>query len=57
MINNAMEHSFSENVHVTVTKDYLNTTVEITDEGVGIFEKIREHFGFSSLEEAICELM
>lgn len=57
MINNAMEHSLSENVHVTVTKDYLNTTVEITDEGVGIFEKIREHFGFSSLEEAICELM
>lgn len=57
MINNAMEHSLSENVYVTVTKDYLNTTVEIADEGVGIFEKIKEHFGFSSLEEAICELM
>ena len=57
MINNAMEHSLSENVYVTVIRDYLNTTAEITDEGVGIFEKIKGHFRFSSLEEAICELM
>lgn len=57
MINNAIDHSFSENVYVAVWADYLNTTVGITDEGVGIFEKIREHFGFSSLDEAICELM
>lgn len=57
MINNAIDHSGSENVHVMVMQDYLNTTVGIVDEGVGIFEKIKEHFGFSSLDEAICELM
>lgn len=57
MINNAIDHSLSENVEITVSKDYLNTTVEITDEGVGIFKKIKEHFGYPSLEEAICELM
>lgn len=57
MINNAIDHSQAENVQVMVLKDCLNTTVAIVDEGVGIFEKIKDHFGFSSLDEAICELV
>lgn len=56
MINNVMDHSFAENVSVVVEQDYLNTDVLIADDGVGIFEKIKEYFGFSSLDAAICEL-
>ena len=56
MVNNVIDHSNSENMQVIVSQNYLNTTVIITDNGVGIFEKIKKHFGFSSLDEAICEL-
>lgn len=56
MINNVMDHSFAENVNLVIEQDYLNTTVLIADDGVGIFEKIKTHFGFETLDEAICEL-
>lgn len=56
MINNVMDHSAAENVKVIVEQDYLNTSVMIADDGIGIFKKIKEHFAFSSLDEAICEL-
>lgn len=56
MINNAMDHSMAENVRVTVSQDYTATRVTISDDGVGIFEKIRDYFHFETLDEAICEL-
>lgn len=56
MINNVMDHSAAENVKVIVEQDYLNTSVMLADDGIGIFKKIKEHFAFSSLDEAICEL-
>lgn len=56
MINNVMDHSTAENVKVILEQDYLNTSVMIADDGIGIFKKIKEHFAFSSLDEAICEL-
>ena len=56
MVNNVIDHSESENMWVLVEQDYLKTSVLITDDGVGIFEKIKKHFSFSSLDEAICEL-
>lgn len=56
MINNVMDHSMAENVRIIVIQDYLNTTVVISDDGIGIFEKIKQHFGLASLDEAICEL-
>lgn len=56
MINNVMDHSAAENLKVVVEQDYLNTSVIIADDGIGIFKKIKEHFAFSSLDEAICEL-
>ncbi|MBQ3544249.1 MAG: DUF4325 domain-containing protein [Lachnospiraceae bacterium] len=56
MINNVMDHSLAENVQIIIEQDYLNTTVIIRDDGVGIFEKIKEHFSLPSLDEAICEL-
>ncbi len=56
MINNVVDHSQAENLLVQVEQDYLNTKVLIYDNGVGIFEKIKDHFHLPSLDEAICEL-
>lgn len=56
MMNNVMDHSGAEHVRIQVKQDYLNTTVKIADDGVGIFEKIKNYFNLESLDEAICEL-
>ncbi len=56
MTNNVMDHSQAENLQVIVEKSYARTTVMLIDDGIGIFNKIKDHFGFSSLEESICEL-
>ncbi len=51
-----MDHSQAENVKIIIEQDFLKTYVDIIDDGVGIFKKIKEHFGFGSMDEAICEL-
>lgn len=56
MINNVVDHSQAEDLFITVEQDILNTSVSIYDNGVGIFQKIKDHFRLPSLEEAICEL-
>ncbi|MBQ9736304.1 MAG: DUF4325 domain-containing protein [Clostridia bacterium] len=56
MANNVIDHSEAENMHVLVVRNYLSTTVLIMDDGVGIFDKIKNHFSLGSLDEAICEL-
>lgn len=56
MINNVMDHSCASDVKIMIEQDYLNTNVIITDNGIGIFKKIKEYFKFTSLDEAICEL-
>ena len=56
MTNNVMDHSEAENLFVRIEQDYLNTRVMLLDDGIGIFEKIKNHFKLPSVEEAICEL-
>jgi len=56
MINNAIDHSDAETVVVKVRQNLLDTIVSIYDDGIGIFKKIRDHFGMESLEEALGEL-
>ncbi len=56
MVNNVIDHSDAENMHVRVLVNHLKTTVTITDDGVGIFEKLKNHFSLPGLDEAICEL-
>lgn len=56
MVNNVMDHSGAELMEICVTVNYLETSVSIHDNGVGIFEKIKRHFSLPSLDEAICEL-
>ena len=56
MVNNVIDHSDAENLTVFVWQNYLSTRTAIVDDGVGIFEKIRNYFAYASLDEAICEL-
>ena len=56
MINNVIDHSNADKLSIIVNCNYLKTEVIIDDNGVGIFEKIREYFGFNSIDDAICEL-
>ena len=56
MTNNIIDHSGAENVSVLVKTNHLYTQAGLADNGVGIFEKIRNHFGLSSLDDAVCEL-
>ena len=56
MVNNVIDHSNAENMKVIVSQNYLTTSVLLVDDGVGIFEKIKNHFDLPSVDEAICEL-
>lgn len=56
MANNVIDHSGAESMKITVSQNYLQTCVTISDDGVGIFEKIKNHFSLPSLDEAKCEL-
>ena len=56
MVNNVIDHSQAENMKMIVLQDYLSTTVLLIDDGIGIFEKIKNHFKLPNLDEAICEL-
>ena len=56
MTNNVMDHSHAETVLIEIQKSSPRTTAVIVDDGVGIFEKIKQHFGFATLDDAVCEL-
>ena len=56
MLNNVMDHSSAEHFKLILEQNYLTTRLYIIDNGVGIFDKIKNHFDFASLDEAICEL-
>ncbi len=56
IINNVIDHSTAENLQIIVQQDSISTKVFIGDDGVGIFKKIKEHFGYPSLDVAIHEL-
>lgn len=56
MINNVIDHSGAERLFLVIQQNSLYTTVILVDDGIGIFNKIREHFGLQTLEDARCEL-
>lgn len=56
MINNVMDHSGASEANIRVIRDPVCTAVILSDNGVGIFRKIQEHFGFASMDDAILEL-
>lgn len=56
MCNNVIDHSEAENLNLLIQIDYMNTCIILYDDGVGIFEKIKNYFSFDSIEEAKDEL-
>ena len=57
MLNNAIDHSESKKIFCFVTVNYVSISIYILDSGVGIFDKIREHYELDSLKSAIIELL
>ena len=56
MINNVIDHSECEKLSIILKQDYMNTKVYILDDGVGIFEKIKNYFQFDDLDDSVNEL-
>jgi anti-sigma regulatory factor (Ser/Thr protein kinase) len=56
VINNAIEHSRGRSLEVTVAFETSTTIVTVRDDGVGVFRRLCEDFGFPSAHEAIVQL-
>jgi len=57
MINNAVDHSRGTRVQVTVSFGATGSTVtSISDDGVGVFRRVCDDFGFASPQDAIVQL-
>jgi anti-sigma regulatory factor (Ser/Thr protein kinase) len=57
MINNAIEHSRSKVITVEIQRDAKRVVFEVADQGVGIFNNIRQQRKLHNTEEAIEGLM
>ncbi|MEO8604811.1 MAG: DUF4325 domain-containing protein [bacterium] len=57
MINNAIDHSGGRTVEVSVAFEAAQATVvTVRDDGVGVFQRLCERFGFASAHDAIVQL-
>lgn len=56
MVNNAIDHSSSELIHIEISRDELKTHISVKDEGEGIFLKIERALNLFDPREAILEL-
>lgn len=56
MMNNAIEHSRAGHIGIVIVQNYISTTVWIMDDGIGIFEKIKDYYHYDSLDDAVNEL-
>jgi len=56
LVNNAIDHSGASEVDVEISQRGDSVALEVRDEGVGIFEHIRDRLGLASGLEALQEL-
>lgn len=56
MMNNAIDHSNASEIIVHVAQNFCTTKVLIQDNGIGIFEKIKEYCKYDCLDDAVTEL-
>jgi len=57
ILNNAIEHSNSDDIHIVLGEENNNIIFEITDTGIGIFNNIKQKKKLSNNLEAIQELL
>ena len=56
MVNNALDHSEGSDLTVIVSKGPMNTRIQVLDNGIGIFRKIKAAFNLQDETQAILEL-
>jgi hypothetical protein len=56
IFNNAIEHSGGSSIKVSVIQNALTTTIEIADDGIGIFRNIKDKLNLADEREAVVEL-
>lgn len=56
LMNNVIDHSMATEAKLLISKDQINTTIVLIDNGIGIFKKIKDHYHYPSLDDAIIEL-
>ena len=56
IMNNAIDHSEGARVTISVERNYARVVFSLTDDGVGIFDKITKECGLTNKHEAILEL-
>lgn len=57
MLNNAIDHSSSKNVHIRITRTADDIRFSVKDLGVGIFHHIKEQHNLKNEKEAIQDLL
>lgn len=57
MLNNAIEHSKSENIEIEIKKDRANLTFVINDFGIGVFRNVMKQRNLKSEIEAMQDLL
>ncbi|SKA63308.1 protein of unknown function [Eubacterium uniforme] len=56
MFNNVIDHSEAEKCVIIINKDAVKTSIWIADDGIGIFEHIKDFFKLKTIEDAVNEL-
>lgn len=56
MLNNVIDHSSSNEVTISIEKDYAHTEIRIYDFGIGIFKKIKDGIDLEDERHAVLEL-
>jgi len=56
MLNNVIDHSSASHVRVTVSKTAASTTIDVYDDGIGIFKKIQAALALDDERHAVLEL-
>lgn len=56
MVNNVIDHSEADILKVELTVDYLTLKIVVSDNGIGIFRKIKNDLGLEHSNQAILEL-
>lgn len=57
MLNNAIEHSKSENIEIEIRKEKSNLTFIVNDFGIGVFRNVMKQRGLKSEVEAMQDLL
>ncbi len=57
ILNNVIDHSDGENIIITGEQDSALTSFSIEDDGVGVFEKLRNYFDYDNDVHALIELV